>query len=151
MKIILFTLAVTLLFGSLANSQSKPAAPELVDVEGRKMEVVRSGTGGPTVVFEAGFAPRDLTWDSVQPLVANFASTLSYAHFGLGSSDAPSAPRSASQIAAELHALLKSIGAKPPYVLVGHSMGGLYTRVFAINYPSEVAGPSWLTRYMNVR
>lgn len=113
--------------------------PEFIDVGGHKMEIARAGNNGPTVVFEPGITDLQL-WSGIQPRIAEFATTLSYSHFGLGRSDPASAARSATQIAAELHALLQRTGAKPPYVLVGHSMGGLYARVFAITYPSEVAG-----------
>ncbi len=112
---------------------------ELIDVDGHKMEIVRAGHGGPTVVFEPGVTDLRL-WSGIQPRIAEFTGTLSYSHFGLGRSGPAPGARSAPGIVAELHELLQHTGAKPPYVLVGHSMGGLYARVFAITYPTEVAG-----------
>jgi pimeloyl-ACP methyl ester carboxylesterase len=118
---------------------STAPVPELIDVGGHKMEIVRAGNGGPTVVFEPGITDLRL-WSGIQPRIAEFADTLSYSHFGLGRSDPAPTTRSASRIVAELHALLQRTGAKLPYILVGHSMGGLYVRLFAITYPTEVAG-----------
>jgi len=76
----------------------------------------------------------------VQKETANFAQTVSYDRAGLGQSEPGPKPRSAKQIATELHTALQNAGVKPPYVLVGHSMGGPYVRVFADLYPKEVAG-----------
>ena len=74
--------------------------------------------------------------DSIAPLTR----VVSYSRAGYGNSDAPSTRRTPLQITSELHALLKAIDAAPPYVLVGHSLGGLYMRVFAAQYPDQVAG-----------
>ena len=76
----------------------------------------------------------------MQKEIANFAQTVSYDRAGLGQSDPGPKPRSARQIATELHTALQNAGVKPPYVLVGHSLGGPYVRVFADMYPKEVVG-----------
>src|SRR6185369_968047 len=80
------------------------------------------------------------SWSTVQKDVAAFAQTVSYDRAGLGQSDPGPKPRNAKQIATELHAALQKAGVKPPYVMVGHSFGGIYVRVFADMYPKEVAG-----------
>ncbi len=118
---------------------TRATAQERVSVNGVAMEVVRAGVGGPTVVFESGVTDLNI-WAPVRPAVAAFTSTIAYSHAGIGGSGPAQASRSAQQIATELHALLRTLGAPPPYILVGHSMGGLYARVFAMQYPTEVAG-----------
>ncbi|HVF29826.1 MAG TPA: alpha/beta hydrolase [Pyrinomonadaceae bacterium] len=143
MKSILYILACVSFFGLSANSQSAAEQgvmrSELIDVGGRKIEIVRGGQGDPTIVVELA-SPGPRLWNKILPEVARISSTVSYYHLGTGRSDPAPKDRSAQQIVAELRALLKQAGVKPPFVLVGHSMGGLYARVFAITYPGEVAG-----------
>lgn len=114
-------------------------APELVDIGGRTLEVLRVGSGGPSVVFEAGITDLRL-WSPVQTRIAAFASTLSYSHAGIGASDREPGPRAPARVVQDLHELLGRSGLAPPYVLVGHSMGGLYARLYAMTYPADVAG-----------
>lgn len=131
--------AVILMAALIAVVPIASMGQELIDVGGRKMEIIRAGHGDPTVVMElAGPGPR--LWAEILPKIAKITSTVSYYHLGTGRSDPAPNDRSAQQIAAELRALLKKAGVKPPYILVGHSMGGLYARVFAIIYPEDVAG-----------
>src|SRR5258706_581780 len=98
------------------------------------------GEGSPTVVMEAGFASTPATGSKGQPEGAKFARVVAYDRAGLGSSEAGPSPRTAERIANELHSALRSAGLRPPYVLVSHSAGGAYIRVFAHLYPKEVAG-----------
>jgi alpha/beta hydrolase fold len=120
--------------------QAEPAhSPELVKVEGRRVEAVIEGTGTPAVVFESGFNGSS-PWEPIQSQIAQETVTLSYQRAGFGRSDPGPNPRSAEQIAKELHALLSAKAVPPPYVLVGHSAGGLFVRVFAHMYPNEIAG-----------
>ena len=114
-------------------------AQELIDVGGHRIEILRSGQGTPTVVFESGIADFRL-WSAVQPRVAAFAGTVSYSHSGIGGSQASGGSRAPDRVVQELHDLLAQAAVRPPYVLVGHSMGGLYARLFAIKYPNEVSG-----------
>ena len=102
------------------------------------MEV--EGQGSPTVILEAGFGGTAEAWAKVQPEVARFTRVVSYDRAGLGKSDPGPRPRTAARIARELHDALKASRVPPPYVLVGHSAGGAYARVFAHMYPKEVAG-----------
>jgi len=111
-----------------------------VDVGGHSLNLLIGGQGSPAVVFEGGFGAGIASWSTVQKEVAAFARTVSYDRAGLGQSELGPKPRSAKQIATELHTALEKAGVKPPYVLVGHSFGGIYVRVFAERYPKEVAG-----------
>jgi pimeloyl-ACP methyl ester carboxylesterase len=111
-----------------------------VDVGGHALSMLIGGEGSTTVIFEAGFGAGLTSWATVQSSTATFARTVSYDRAGLGQSEAGPKPRAAKQIAAELHTALQKAGIAPPYVLVGHSFGGIYVRVFADLYPKEVAG-----------
>ena len=111
-----------------------------VDVGGHSLNLLIGGQGSPAVVFEGGFGAGIASWSTVQKEVAAFARTVSYDRAGIGQSQLGPKPRSAKQIATELHVALDKAGVKPPYVLVGHSFGGIYVRVFADMYPKEVVG-----------
>jgi pimeloyl-ACP methyl ester carboxylesterase len=111
-----------------------------VDVDGHGLQFLIGGQGSPAVIFEGGFGAGIGSWATVQKDVAAFAQTVSYDRAGLGQSDPGPKPRSAKQIASELHGALQKAGVKPPYVMVGHSFGGIYARVFADMYPKEVVG-----------
>ena len=107
---------------------------------GRRLYVVEKGTGGPAVLFEAGIAATNLNWFHVQETVSRFTFTASYDRSGLGWSSPCRTARTPGNIAVELHAMLQSAGIKPPYILVGHSFGGLVVRRYAVTYPDDVAG-----------
>jgi pimeloyl-ACP methyl ester carboxylesterase len=110
-----------------------------VDIGGRrKLYLLEKGSSGPTVLFEAGIAATNLNWFHIQKTVSQFASTASYDRGGLGWSSKCRTRRTPANISAELHQMLIKAGIKPPYVLVGHSFGGLVMRRFALNYPEEV-------------
>jgi pimeloyl-ACP methyl ester carboxylesterase len=112
-----------------------------IDIGGsRRLYLVQKGTGSPTVLFEAGIAATNLNWLHIQEPVSRFASTVSYDRGGLGWSSPARTTRTPANIAAELHHLLERAAVKPPYILVGHSFGGLVMRRFALNYPEMVAG-----------
>ncbi len=111
-----------------------------LQVDGREVRMLLAGDRGPTVVFESGAGSSLETWVRIQPEVARFARTISYDRAGTGLSSQGAVPRDARNIAAELHANLQAAQAVPPYVLVGHSLGGPYLRVFAAMFPDEVAG-----------
>ena len=105
---------------------------------GRRLYLLEKGSGGPTVLFEAGIAATNLNWFHIQEVVSRFAATASYDRAGLGWSSPSQTARTPRNIAAELHELLSGAGIKPPYILVGHSFGGLVMRRFALLYPEEV-------------
>lgn len=111
----------------------------LVDIgDGRRIYLLEKGSGGPTVLFEAGIAATNLNWLHIQDKVARFTGTASYDRIGLGWSTSSHSARTPANIVVELHAMLEGAGLKPPYVLVGHSFGGLVMRRFALHYPDEV-------------
>jgi pimeloyl-ACP methyl ester carboxylesterase len=98
------------------------------------------GMGEPTVLFESGIGATHLNWRHIQEAVAEFTGTVSYDRGGLGWSDPCRTARTPLNIARELRQMLQRAGHKPPYILVGHSFGGLVMRRFALLYPDEVAG-----------
>lgn len=103
--------------------------------------VLIEGKGPRTIVLESGFGDTLEVWKTIQPRVAdNCARTFSYNRAGYVDSDPADATRDAASIVAELRGELQSRNLSPPYVLVGHSLGGLYMQYFARNYPAEVAG-----------
>ena len=131
-----------LTFTRVATSGAKTSVLDLrkIDVGGHSLNLLIGGHGSPAVIFEGGFGEGIAGWSLVQKEITNFAQTVSYDRAGLGQSELGPKPRSARQIATELHTALQNAGVKPPYVLVGHSLGGPYVRVFADLYPKEVAG-----------
>ena len=118
------------------------AAPQkLAPLNGRrKLNLRVSGGGDNTVVLAAGLLGLTLDWVRVQPAVARFARVVSFDNAGLGFSDPGRMPRTSSAIVADLRAALRALGILPPYLLVGHSAGGLRMRVFAAQHPEEVTG-----------
>ena len=102
--------------------------------------VERMGAGSPSVVFDAALGASSLSWALVQPAIAEETLTLSYDRAGLGRSEAGPMPRTASRIVDELRLLLDRAGVPPPFVLVGHSFGGMISRLFASRYLREMAG-----------
>ena len=98
------------------------------------------GEGEPTVVFEAGIGATHLNWRHIQDAIAPSTHTVSYDRAGLGWSSRCRTPRTPGNIARELRQILQSAELQPPYILVGHSFGGLVVRRFALLYPEEVAG-----------
>lgn len=111
-----------------------------VEVGGYQLHISEAGSGTPAVVFESGLGEDVATWSDVQPQVAHFARTIAYDRAGLGKSDPSPHPKTVLEMAAELHSLLHTAKVQPPYVLVGHSLGGAIVQVFAHSYPREVAG-----------
>jgi pimeloyl-ACP methyl ester carboxylesterase len=117
-----------------------PPPGTLLPVEGRLMHVHTTGAGAPVVVLEAGFGNDSLIWSLVQPGIAAFTQVCSYDRAGMGWSEPADGLRTSEAIARELHPLLGAAHLSPPYVLVGHSMGGLYVRQFARLFRAHTAG-----------
>lgn len=112
----------------------------LVNVGGSSLYFNVSGSGGPVVVLEAGIAATSLSWALVQPELSKETTVVSYDRAGLGWSAAATTPRTPSVIAAELRQGLRTLNLLPPYLLVGHSFGGLVVQRFAAMYPKDVLG-----------
>jgi len=144
--IFLFLVALALIgmiYENISEARDRRFNPEegqRFDVGGFKMHMYCSGEGSPTVILESGLGDAYVSWRKVQPQIAKFARVCSYDRAGLGYSDSGSQPRTSKVMAAELHALLQAAQIRPPYVLVGHSMGGYNVRLYASLYPGEVTG-----------
>ncbi|MBN2346912.1 MAG: alpha/beta hydrolase [Candidatus Aminicenantes bacterium] len=117
-----------------------PPPGRMVDVGGHRLHILRLGRGSPAVVFDSPMGASHLAWSLVQPRVAAFTEACAYDRAGSGWSEPGLGPRTSSKAAEELHALLKNAGVKPPYILVGSSIGGLNVRLYAFRFPGEVAG-----------
>jgi pimeloyl-ACP methyl ester carboxylesterase len=107
---------------------------------GRSLYLSCSGSGGPTVILEAGFGGTTNEWDAVQPKLARTTRTCAYDRAGLGNSLPIPGVHDAGDEIADLQHLLEHAKVAPPYVLVGHSYGGLLMRLFARAHPEETAG-----------
>jgi len=135
--------AAGFLYQNISESRDRrfnPMPGHLVEAGGLRMHIYCAGQGSPAVILDAGLGDTYVSWRKVQPQIAEFTRVCSYDRAGLGYSDSSSRPRTSKVIAEELHTLLQAAGIAPPYVLVGHSMGGYDVRVHASVYRSEVAG-----------
>lgn len=122
-----------------------PLRGKMIDVGGgRQMHLICEGPatgGGPTVVFEAGAFGFSADWGAVQQMATQRGwRSCAYDRAGMGFSDPAPGPRDALTVTADLERLLKTAGESGPYILVGHSMAGLYLPLFAQRYPDQVAG-----------
>lgn len=106
----------------------------------RKVEHVVAGSGRPAVVLESGLGGRLEWWSKVLPGIATETTVFAYNRPGIGASAPATTPRDGVTIVEELRATLRAKGIAPPYVLVGHSIGGLYVQLYARRHPHEVAG-----------
>ena len=113
---------------------------QLVDIGSYRVHLYCAGEGTPAVVLESGLAGPALQWTLVQSELTKTTRVCSYDRAGLGWSDVGPTPRTGKQMVSELHAVLTGAGIDGPYVLVGHSLGGFIVRLYAHQYPNEVAG-----------
>ncbi len=117
-----------------------PPPGEIVDVRGSRMHLYCMGEGTPTVILESGANSSALDWALVQPEVATFTRVCAYDRPGFGWSEPVSGSPTVIDAASTLHSLLEAAQVSGPYVLVGHSLGGVYVRAFASKYPTETVG-----------
>lgn len=144
-----FLYVITFLIGSgvfyqfvstkLDNSKYPPLG-KMVDIGGYKLHINSTGTGGPTVVLDAGTGCSSLDWALVQPEISKFTRVCSYDRAGNGWSEESPLVRTSQNIVDELHTLLKNAGISGPYILVGHSSGGINALLYSSRYPDEVVG-----------
>lgn len=117
-----------------------PPPGQLIDVGGHHLHLHCAGRGSPAVIFDAALGGSSLSWSLVQPAIARLTRACSYDRAGFAWSDAGPLPRTAGRIADELRVLLDRGGVPPPYLLVGHSYGGLVMRIFTARHRADVAG-----------
>jgi len=122
--------------------RSTTAMPgHLVDVGGRRLYLECTGSGSPTVVLVSGLAEASVYWRGwIEPVVAQNTTVCAYDRAGQGWSDPPPSPQDGVAVATDLHSLLANAQIPGPYIVVGHSTGGVYARIFAARYPDQVAG-----------
>jgi pimeloyl-ACP methyl ester carboxylesterase len=131
------------IYQAIATQRAERAHPppgEIVEVGDHSMHIDCAGRGSPTVILEAALGNMSAGWVRVQKQVSDTARVCAYDRAGMSRSESGPDPRDAEQITGELHALLDNAGIEGPYVLVGHSYGGLYMQTYATRYPDEVAG-----------
>jgi pimeloyl-ACP methyl ester carboxylesterase len=118
-----------------------PTPGEMVDVGEHRLHLNCLGQGSPTVVLDGGWGYTSVEWSGwVQPEVANHTRVCAYDRPGMGWSEPEPGAPDATQTTAELHTLLQEADEEGPYVLVGHSLAGLYSRIYADRFPEEVSG-----------
>ena len=98
------------------------------------------GSGSPAVIFESAWGSFSLEWKNIQIEIAKQTTAIIYDRAGYGESSYPSSARTGKSLAFELKKILENLNIKPPYILVGHSSGGIYSQVFLMEYPDHVAG-----------
>lgn len=111
-----------------------------LNVGGHRLHLLCAGSGTPAVILDAALGASSLSWSLVLPGIARGTRACAYDRAGMGWSDAGPLPRTAGRLAAELRELLRVGDVSPPYILVGHSFGGLVMRLFAARYPDDTAG-----------
>ena len=143
--LILIPIIASALFARGLIAQTPPSGPApglLVNIGKHKLHIRCAGpaSGKPTVILEAGGGGFSTSWAAVQGLLSSRVRTCAYDRAGLGWSEPGPGPRTMSQEVFELHALLKAAKVDGPYVLVGHSIGGLLVRLYAERYSNKVKG-----------
>jgi pimeloyl-ACP methyl ester carboxylesterase len=136
-------LGAAILISANAVAQQSDVGPppgRLVDVGGRKLHINCSGSGSPTVILEAGASAFALDWSLVQPEIARTNRVCSYDRAGSGWSDSRLDVETPMRVVLDLRTALFAAGENPPFVMVGASRGGLFVRLYQLDYPEEVAG-----------
>lgn len=126
--------------GSYWDARRFPPMGRIVNTRAVRLHLNEVGTGAPAVVLESGIGASSISWVPVQSKAAEFTRVVSYDRAGLGWSGPCAAPRTVEQMAAELAGLLAAAELPPPYILAGHSFGGLLVRAYAHQHPQQVAG-----------
>ena len=140
---IVLLILVGMIFEQIGENHDRELLPQVgtsIDVGGHKLNISCAGKGSPAVVLDGGAGEPGYSWLGIQRELAKTTLTCWFDRAGEGWSDPGPFPRTSEAIAGEEHVLLANAGIAPPYVLVGHSFGGLNARVYAGKYPNEVAG-----------
>ena len=125
---------------SNATTTDLPPVGQRYQVDGRGLYLYRAGSGAPAVVFLPGGGGVGLDYLNLHTGAAALTTAVLYDRGGTGWSDRVELPRTLSEVTDELRALLEVAEIAPPYLLLGHSLGGLYARRYAQRWPAEVAG-----------
>jgi pimeloyl-ACP methyl ester carboxylesterase len=120
-------------------SKSSLPASTVIQIDGQAIQYLRAGSGAPSVVLVNGAGGPLEGWFRMLPSLLGDATLLAYNRPGIGKSSKPDAPQTGLHMLGQLRALLKTLDLPQPYVLVGHSLGGLLVNLFARHYPGEVA------------
>jgi pimeloyl-ACP methyl ester carboxylesterase len=132
-------ISAVLLLASCSSDGPEPVE-RMVDIGAHRLHAVVAGEGLPVVVVDGGVGAGSEEYRPLQDRIAGETTVVTYDRAGYGSSEAGPLPRDSGTEADELRALLAELGVPRPYVLVGHSLGGLNVQVYAGRYPDEVAG-----------
>ncbi|MDQ0497371.1 alpha/beta fold hydrolase [Paenibacillus brasilensis] len=127
----------------IASKQDKlqyPPLGKMVDVGGYRLHIRKLGSGTPTILLESGSGESSLSWRDIPENLSSFATVVSYDRAGYAWSEEAATPRTGENIVRELHVALKNADVQAPYILVGHSLGGMYSRLYAQTHRDEVAG-----------
>jgi len=126
--------------GERRDTRLHPPPGKFVDLGTHRLHLLEEGQGSPTIILEAGLMSTNLSWTDIRRKLAESYRVVTYDRAGLGWSDIGPMPRTAERIVDELHSLLALAAIPGPYVLVGHSFGGLTMPLFATRYPEKIAG-----------
>ncbi|MBB3069250.1 pimeloyl-ACP methyl ester carboxylesterase [Paenibacillus baekrokdamisoli] len=143
MTIVLLPIGSGSIYEWVASEHAKkdfPPPGKLVDVGGYRLHLQKFGSGSPTIVLEAGSGETSLSWRNIPEQLAPFATVVTYDRAGYAWSEKANTERTGANIIKELHSALEKEGINGPYLLVGHSLGGMYARLFAQTYPDKVTG-----------
>lgn len=124
----------------LSAASAEQPGPVIAHIDGRKLSFHCSGRGAPTVLLESGFGADATAWFKVEPVLAERTRVCAYDRASYGDSDPGPLPRDGAATARDLDLGLRASGIQGPYVIVGHSAGGLYARLFAARRPTDVRG-----------
>jgi pimeloyl-ACP methyl ester carboxylesterase len=127
------------LAGEARDGRRHPPPGRLLQVDGRRLHIRCTGQGSPAIVIIPALGDSSNLWMEVQPVLAQHTRVCVYDRAGLGWSQSPRHRRTGAGMTADLRSLLQQAGAEPPYLLAGHSMGGLIAQWYAGLYPAEVA------------
>ena len=136
-------LLVLVVYQNIALAQARrqfPPPGRLVSVDGHYMHLNCAGNGSPSVIIDAGNASFSLEWTPILQALSTSTRVCTYDRAGYGWSEPGPYPRDGARVVEELYALLQNAGEVGPFVLVGHSLGGVHVRMFAAQYPEQVAG-----------
>lgn len=124
----------------IRDADNYPAPGEMIDVGGHSLHLHCIGEGEPTLIIDAGAADWSLSWLALQEDLSERTRTCIYDRAGLGWSETGEAPRTSETLVRELHTLLLNANIEPPYIFLGHSLGGYNARLYHEQYPDDLAG-----------